>query len=62
MLESPRSPLATPAHRLFVRWTVLNWNYPAVELYKSLGANFLDQWRTVVLTGEELRRLAAKNT
>jgi GNAT superfamily N-acetyltransferase len=37
-------------------------NHPAAELLKSLGANSLDQWRTVVLTSEELRRLAAKNT
>jgi len=52
---------AEQERRTFVRWAVLNWNQPAVELYTSLGAGFLDQWRTVVLTGEGLRRLAAKN-
>jgi GNAT superfamily N-acetyltransferase len=41
-----------------LRWEVLDWNHAAVEFYKSLGAEFLDSWRLVLLKDEELRRLA----
>jgi GNAT superfamily N-acetyltransferase len=41
-----------------VRWEVLDWNQPAIEFYKKLGATFLDDWREVRLDGEPLRRLA----
>jgi len=27
-----------------VRWQVLNWNYPAIELYKKIDANLDDEW------------------
>jgi hypothetical protein len=43
-----------------MRWEVLNWNKSAVELYKSLGATFVDDWRSVLLPGEGMRRLAEK--
>jgi GNAT superfamily N-acetyltransferase len=43
-----------------MRWEVLDWNQPAIELYKSLGGTFLDQWRSVLLKDEALRRLAEK--
>ena len=43
-----------------VHWEVLNWNESAVEFYKSLGAEFRDQWRPVLLTEGALRRLAEK--
>ncbi len=42
-----------------VNWEVLNWNQPAIDFYTSLGGKFLDQWRSVRLTGEALQRLAA---
>jgi len=41
-----------------MRWEVLDWNHTAVEFYKSLGAEFLDDWRLVLLKDEGLRRLA----
>ena len=41
-----------------VQWEVLNWNSKAVELYKALGAEFRDEWRSVLLTGAALQRLA----
>jgi len=47
--------------RVFIRWAVLNWNQPAIDMYKSLGANFLDDWRIVLLTGEGLRKLAKED-
>jgi GNAT superfamily N-acetyltransferase len=47
--------------RSFIRWAVLNWNQPAIEMYKGLGAHFLDDWRIVLLTGEGLRKLAEQD-
>jgi GNAT superfamily N-acetyltransferase len=41
-----------------IHWEVLDWNMKAIELYKALGAEFRDQWRPVLLTGESLHRLA----
>jgi len=43
-----------------VRWEVLDWNQPAIDFYKSLGAEFRDPWRSVSLTGEPLKKLAEK--
>ena len=51
---------AEQENRAFIRWEVLNWNQPAIEMYKALGADFLDEWRSVFLTGDGLRKLAAK--
>jgi GNAT superfamily N-acetyltransferase len=45
---------------LFLKWEVLNWNQPAIEMYKALGADFMDEWKSVFLTGESLRKLAGK--
>ena len=39
-------------------WEVLDWNTPAIEFYRAMGAEFLDTWRNVRVTGEALRRLA----
>jgi len=47
---------------VFMKWEVLNWNEPAIEMYKALGADFMDEWRSVFLTGDGLRRLAEKAT
>jgi GNAT superfamily N-acetyltransferase len=44
-----------------IQWQVLDWNHPAVEFYRSLGAQFMDRWRNVRLVNEsveELSRLA----
>ena len=27
-----------------IRWQVLNWNTPAIDFYKKLGANLDDEW------------------
>ncbi len=51
-----RIALGEGCHAL--RWEVLGWNQTAVEFYESLGAEFLDAWRSVVLRDEKLRRLA----
>lgn len=43
-----------------VQWEVLDWNEKAINLYKSLGAEFLDQWRPVLLEDRALEMLAEK--
>jgi len=43
-----------------VQWEVLDWNERAIELYKSLGAEFRDQWRLVSLAEDALQKLAEK--
>lgn len=42
-----------------LQWEVLDWNTPAVDFYAALGADFLDEWRNVRMTGEALKKLAA---
>ncbi|HEX4320858.1 MAG TPA: GNAT family N-acetyltransferase [Acidobacteriaceae bacterium] len=44
-----------------LQWEVLDWNTPAVDFYAALGANFLDEWRNVRMTGEALEKLAARD-
>jgi GNAT superfamily N-acetyltransferase len=43
-----------------VHWEVLDWNETAIKFYKSLGVEFRDKWRPVLLTDDALRRLAEK--
>ena len=42
-------------------WQVLDWNTPALEFYKSLGARVMDEWSTMRVTGEPLKKLASLN-
>jgi len=41
-----------------LQWEVLDWNTPAIEFYRAMGAEFLDEWRNVRVTGPALTRLA----
>ena len=41
-----------------MKWEVLDWNTPAIDFYRAMGAEFLDEWRNVRLNGEALKRLA----
>lgn len=41
-----------------MKWEVLDWNEPAIEFYRAMGAEFLDEWRNVCLGRDALRRLA----
>ncbi len=43
-----------------VQWEVLDWNEKAIELYKKLGAEFRDEWRQVLLSGDALQQLASE--
>ncbi|MGD0733044.1 MAG: GNAT family N-acetyltransferase [Terracidiphilus sp.] len=42
-----------------LQWEVLDWNTPAIDFYRAMGAEFLDAWRNVRVSGEALARLAA---
>lgn len=42
-----------------VQWEVLDWNAPAIDFYRAMGAEFLDEWRNVRVTGEALLRMAS---
>lgn len=39
-------------------WSVLDWNEPAIEFYKKLGAVPMDEWTVFRLEGAALERLA----
>ena len=43
-------------------WEVLDWNTPAIEFYQAMGADFLDTWRRVRVSGEALKQLAGEAT
>lgn len=42
-----------------VDWSVLDWNTPSIDFYKSLGATPQDEWTGYRLTGEALTQLAS---
>lgn len=39
-------------------WAVLDWNEPAIEFYKSLGAVPMNEWTVFRLTADKLKSLA----
>jgi len=41
-----------------MEWAVLDWNEPAIQFYKSLGAQPLDEWKIFRLTRDGIARLA----
>ena len=41
-----------------LEWSVLDWNTPSIEFYKSLGGVLLDAWTVVRVSGDALARLA----
>ncbi|MET7281906.1 GNAT family N-acetyltransferase [Kribbella sp. NPDC005582] len=42
-----------------LEWSVLNWNTPAIDFYKSLGAKPQDEWTVYRLTDEALTALGS---
>lgn len=42
-------------------WCVLDWNQPAIDFYKSLGAEPQEEWIKYRLEGEALQKLALQN-
>lgn len=43
-------------------WWVLDWNSPAIEFYRSLGAQPMSDWTVQRVSGEALVALAAEPT
>ena len=41
-------------------WAVLDWNVRAIEFYRKVGAQPMDDWTTQRVTGEALRTLAGR--
>ena len=41
-----------------LQWSVLNWNTPSIEFYKSLGAVLMDEWTVCRIGGPALTALA----
>ena len=41
-----------------MEWSVLDWNEPAMRVYRGIGATPLDGWTICRLTGDALHRLA----
>lgn len=39
-------------------WSVLDWNQPAIDFYKNIGARHLDDWFQFRLDGKALARVA----
>lgn len=40
-----------------LEWWVLDWNTPAIDFYRSVGAVAMDEWTVFRLTGPALERL-----
>jgi GNAT superfamily N-acetyltransferase len=40
-------------------WSCLDWNEPAIQFYRSLGARSQDEWVIYRLTGQALQEFAA---
>lgn len=41
-----------------LQWSVLDWNTPSIEFYKSLGADMMDEWKLCRIDGAALAQLA----
>ncbi|NJL49029.1 MAG: GNAT family N-acetyltransferase [Leptolyngbyaceae cyanobacterium SM2_5_2] len=40
-------------------WSVLDWNTPAIEFYRQMGAELKPEWQLCRVTGEALQAFAA---
>lgn len=50
--------IAIERHCGRMEWSVLDWNEPALRVYRGLGARPMDDWTVYRLTGPALRDLA----
>lgn len=41
-------------------WSVLDWNTPAVEFYRAMGAQAMDEWTVQRVSGAALEKLAGR--
>jgi GNAT superfamily N-acetyltransferase len=44
-----------------VDWLVLDWNQPAIDFYKHIGATELGEWKVFRLNHDDIERLVIKN-
>ena len=44
-----------------LEWSVLDWNQPAIDFYKSLGATILPEWKICRMTAATLAEIATKS-
>jgi GNAT superfamily N-acetyltransferase len=42
-----------------LEWSVLDWNTPAIDFYRSIGAEPMSEWTVQRMTGEVLKKFAA---
>lgn len=56
LIELARIAAAENCGRL--EWSVLDWNSPAIEFYKSLGAKAMDEWTVFRLDKNAIAQLA----
>jgi diamine N-acetyltransferase len=42
-------------------WAVLDWNTPAIDFYRSIGARVLDDWRICRMTDDALTQFAGRS-
>jgi len=45
-----------------MEWAVLDWNEPAIQFYRKLGATPMHEWTVFRLTEEEIASLAASDS
>jgi len=45
-----------------MEWSVLDWNEPALDFYRRMGAQPMSEWTVQRLTGEALRQAASGGT
>ena len=45
-----------------MEWAVLDWNDPAIQFYRKLGAKPMDEWTVFRLTGDGIAKLASGNS
>lgn len=43
-----------------LQWQVLDWNTPAIDFYRAMGADFPSEWLNARVRGEALLRLAGQ--
>jgi len=44
-----------------IEWSVLDWNEPAIQFYKRLGAKPMDEWTVYRLTTDAIKKLAGED-
>jgi hypothetical protein len=59
-LLSHLAALAVARNCARFEWAVLDWNQPAIDFYRAMGAQAMDEWTVQRVTGDALDRLAGR--